>query len=70
MMLSDDTLQKAEVPAEIAAAAEKAESVQAFLEALGTGQAQLLMINSSGEASIMWEANAQQLRADLTARAG
>ena len=69
LTLADGILQESEVPPEIAAAAEKAENVQALLEALGTGKAQLLMINTSGEASIEWEANAQQLRADLAARA-
>ena len=69
LALVNGTLQKAEVPAEIAAAAEKAESAQAFLDALGTGKAQLLMINQSGETAIEWEANARDLRASLAEKA-
>ena len=69
LALVNGALQKAEVPAEIAAAAETAESAQAFLDALGTGKAQLLMINRSGETAIEWEANARDLRASLAEKA-
>ena len=67
--LKDGTLQEAEVPADITAASQKAETAQAFLNALGAGKAQLLLYNSSGEAKIEGEANARELRASLAKKA-
>ena len=67
--LKDGTVQKRELPAEVADAAKGAETAQAFLNALGAGKAQLLLYNISGETKIEGEANAQELRAALVARA-
>ena len=58
-----------ELPAEVADAAKGAETAQAFLNALGPGKAQLLLYNISGETKIEGDANAQELRAALAAKA-
>ena len=67
--LINGAVQKKEVPADVAAASQGAETAQAFLDALGAGKAQLLLYNNSGEAKIEGEANAQELRAALAAKA-
>ena len=58
----DGTVQKTEMPSEHIAALESADSVQAFLDALGADRTQLLLYNSSGEAGIAAEQNARELR--------
>ena len=57
----------ADVPADVIAASEGAETAQAFLDTLDG--AQLLLYNSSGEARIEGPANARELRAALAAKA-
>lgn len=54
--------QKTDLPADLADAAEAAETVQQFLDALGADRAQLLLYNSSGKAGIAAEQNARELR--------
>ena len=54
------------MPSDLEAALESADSVEAFLDALGADEAQLLMYNSSGEAGIAAEQNARELRAYLS----
>ena len=65
--LIDGVVETADVPADVAAASEGAETAQAFLDALDG--AQLLLYNSSGEARIEGPANARELRAALAAKA-
>ena len=67
--LLNGAVQKTEAPADLAGASQKAETAQAFLDALGTDRAQLLLYNNSGEATIEGEANARELRAALAAKA-
>ena len=66
--LINGAMQKIEVPGDVAAASQGAETAQAFLDALGS-KAQLLLYNNSGEAKIEGGANAQELRAVLAAKA-
>ncbi len=68
LALNGGKLLDAEIPADAAAASEGAASAQAFLDALGAGRVQLLLYNCSGDARIEGEANARELRAELTAK--
>ena len=63
--LVNGAMQKTEVPADLADAAQGAETAQAFLDAPGAGTAQLLLYNNSGEVKIEGGANARELRAAL-----
>lgn len=67
--LENGAVREAEAPAEVTDAARKAETAQDFLDALGSGTAQLLLRNSSGEARLEGEANARELRAAIAERA-
>ncbi len=67
--LINGTLQQTEAPPDAAAASQGAETAQAFLDALGSGKAQLLLYNSSGDARIEGAANARELRSALAAKA-
>lgn len=69
LSLDGGVLREAEIPADAGEASEGAATVQAFLEALGPGRAQLLLYNCSGETRIEGEANARELRAELAAKA-
>lgn len=67
--LENGAVHEAEAPAEVMDAARKAETAQDFPGALGSGTAQLLLYNSSGEARLEGEANARALRAALAEKA-
>ena len=67
--LVNGAVQETEAPADVADAARGAETAQAFLDALGSDRAWLLLYNDSGEARIEGEANARELRAALAAKA-
>lgn len=67
--LMNGAVQKTEVPADVAAASQGAETAQAFLDALGADRTQLLLYNNSGEAKIEGEGNMRELRAALADKA-
>ena len=60
--LANGTVQKCEVPDDVAEAAQKAGTADEFLDCLGEGRAHLLLCNNSGDSKIEGEANAQKLR--------
>ena len=66
--LSSGALQETDLPAAAAAASQGAETAQAYLDALGAGNAQLLLYNISGDAKLEGAANARELRAALAAK--
>ena len=67
--LENGAVRQTEAPAEAMDAAQKAETAQAFPDALESGTAQLLLYNESGEAGLAGEANARELRAAIAAKA-
>ncbi len=67
--LKDGVLARTEPDAELAAAANGAQTASAFLETSGVDGAQLLLYNASGEARIEGPANARELRAAVAAKA-
>lgn len=67
--LVNGAVQKTDTPADVTDASREAETAREFLDALGSGGAQLLLYNNSGEAGIEGEANARELRAALAGKA-
>ena len=67
--LVNGKLQKNELSDEETTGWKSAETVQAFLDTLGDGNAQLLLYNSSGDAKIEGAENAQKLREALVSTA-
>ena len=67
--LRSGALQQTDVPANVAAASQGAETAQMFLDVLAADGSQLLLYNCSGEAKIEGEANARLLRAVLAEKA-